>query len=74
MANARLCSKDETNLLDELKGFMESLCDIGIEAGTVTFENGEITGVFSVDKGTKFVCTMSPENGDYKRTHYRDEE
>ena len=73
MSNIRLCSKDEINILDELKGFMESLNDIGIEAGVVAFEDGEITGTFSVDKNTKFVCVMNPENGDYKRTNYIEE-
>lgn len=72
MPNMRLCSMDKANLLEGLKNFSENLYDIGIVKASVSIENGEILGTFSIDSKTELSCKLVPEHGDYESTKYID--
>ena len=72
MSKIRLCSKDEGNLVEQLKSFSEQLEDCGIEGAVeVTFSsNGDISGKFSVNVGTVLLVDIE-KDGDKKTLEYR---
>ena len=72
MSKIRLCSKDEGNLVEQLKAFSEQLEDCGIEGvAEVTFSsNGDISGKFSVNVDTVLLVDVE-EDGDKKTLEYR---